>query len=97
MPLHFIEQGVKVDQAVYLDLLSEVVVPWVDSKYGSAPLVFQQDRAPLHTGHLVHEFCKNMFRDFWPKGDVATFLPRPQPSTLEFSLFWRGRHAARPC
>ena len=67
MPLHFIEEGVKVNQAVYLDMLSEVVVPWVEAEYGRSPLTFQQDSAPSHSANLVQTFCADMFSDFWPK------------------------------
>lgn len=66
-PLHFIEEGVKVDQAVYLDMLSEQVLPWVEKMYGHAPLTFQQDSAPSHSANLVQQFCADMFFDFWPK------------------------------
>ncbi|QQP39789.1 Putative transposable element [Caligus rogercresseyi] len=48
-PLIFVEEGVKVDQAVYFYLLSEEVVPWVQREYQPTPLVFQQDGDPSHT------------------------------------------------
>jgi inhibitor of nuclear factor kappa-B kinase subunit alpha len=66
-PLVFLEEGVKVDTGVYLNLLMEYVLPWVEKEYQGAPLVFQQDGAPSHTSKLVQEFCKDLFFDFWPK------------------------------
>ncbi|QQP35438.1 Putative DD37D maT transposase, partial [Caligus rogercresseyi] len=66
-PIIFVEEGVKIDQAVYLHLLSEEVVPWVQREYPTALLLFQQDGAPSHTSKLVQSFCTDMFADFWSK------------------------------
>ncbi len=63
--LVFIEEGVKINQNAYLDLLAEKVLPWVGSEYGDAPLVFQQDGAPSHTARRVQRFCEEKFWDFW--------------------------------
>eukprot|EP00096_Caligus_rogercresseyi_P011139 TRINITY_DN4292_c0_g1_i1.p1 TRINITY_DN4292_c0_g1~~TRINITY_DN4292_c0_g1_i1.p1 ORF type:complete len:180 (-),score=16.23 TRINITY_DN4292_c0_g1_i1:127-666(-) len=66
-PIIFVEEGVKIDQAVYLHLLSEEVVPWVQREYPTALFLFQQDEAPSHTSKLVQSFCTDMFADFWSK------------------------------
>ncbi len=39
-PLIFLKEGVKVNQDVYLTLLSEDVLLWVEKTYQGAPLVF---------------------------------------------------------
>ncbi|QQP54569.1 Putative LOC100197594 [Caligus rogercresseyi] len=41
-PIIFVEEGVKIDQAVYLHFLSEEVVPWVQREYPTALFLFQQ-------------------------------------------------------
>ncbi len=66
-PLIFIEEGVKIDQAVYLHLISEEVLPWVEKEYPGSGIVFQQDGAPAHTARMVQDFCQEMFSDFWSK------------------------------
>ncbi|QQP37768.1 Uncharacterized protein FKW44_018157, partial [Caligus rogercresseyi] len=66
-PNYLCRGGVKIDQAVYLHLLSEEVVPWVQREYPTALLLFQQDGAPSHTSKLVQSFCTDMFADFWSK------------------------------
>ncbi|QQP50982.1 Putative LOC100197594 [Caligus rogercresseyi] len=38
-PLNFVNKGVKLDQAVYLYLLSEEVVIWVQREHPTTPLV----------------------------------------------------------
>ncbi len=63
-PLIFVEENTKVDQSVYLHILSEKVLPWVDREYGNAPLVLQQDGAPSHTARLVQDYCQAVFSDF---------------------------------
>ena len=39
-PLIFIEEGVKVNKHVYLALLKDNVLPWIQSEYSDAPNVF---------------------------------------------------------
>ncbi|QQP53955.1 Uncharacterized protein FKW44_006613 [Caligus rogercresseyi] len=74
-PMIFVEEGVKIDQAMHLHLLSEGVVPWVQREYPTALLLFQQDGAPSHTTKLDQSFCTDMFADFGPK---TCGLPPPQ-------------------
>lgn len=83
-PLIFIEEGVKIDQGVYLHMLSEVVVPWVKEVYGESPLTFQQDSAPSHGAKLVQQFCDSMFSDFWPKELWPPCSPDMNP--MDFSI-----------
>ncbi len=84
-PLIFMEEGVKVDQAVYLDLLSEVVLPWVKEEYGDTPLLFQQDEAPSHTAKIVQEWCKDMFSHFWSKSEWPPSSPDLTP--MDFGIW----------
>ena len=48
-PLIFIEEGVKIDTAIYLHLLSEEIAPWIESEYGDAP-----HRLPARQGSVSH-------------------------------------------
>ena len=66
-PLIFIEEGVKIDQAVYLELLSKKVLPWIQDEFQDKPICFQQDEAPSHTAKLVQQYCQDVFPDFWGK------------------------------
>ena len=49
MLLIFIEEGVKISQLVYLDMLKDKDYPWVDSETGPNGITFQQDGAISHT------------------------------------------------
>ena len=66
-PLFFIEEGVKVNQHVYLELLKEKLVPWVNATFEEGGITLQQDGATSHTANLVQEWCKRNMAGFWPK------------------------------
>ena len=66
-PLIFVEDGVKVNQHVYLDMLKEKVLPWVDTLPGDEGVTLQQDGATAHTANLVQAWCKDNFKSFWSK------------------------------
>ena len=83
-PLIFIEEGVKIDTAVYLHLLGEEVKPWVEREYGDSPIIFQQDGAPSHTSNLTQSFCEDIFPGFWPK---QLWPPSsPDLNVMDFSI-----------
>ncbi|QQP57297.1 Transposable element tcb2 transposase, partial [Caligus rogercresseyi] len=48
MPPHFFEPKQKVNQEVYLEVLSNVVKPWIDTMASGRKYIFQQDSAPAH-------------------------------------------------
>ncbi len=78
-PLIFIEEGVKINTAVYLHLLSEEVAPWVELEF-----VFQQDGAPSHTSNLTQSFCEAVFLRFWSK---ELWPPSsPDLNVMDFSI-----------
>ncbi|XP_059096829.1 uncharacterized protein LOC131891318 [Tigriopus californicus] len=64
-PLIFIPEGVKVNQALYLEMLTEKILPWVQSQHWDQSFCFQQDGAPNHTANKVQEWCQNFFPEFW--------------------------------
>ena len=57
-PLIFIEEGVKVNQHVYLDLLKNKLVSWINATFGKSGIILQQDGATSHTANRVEEWCK---------------------------------------
>ena len=62
-PLTFIEDGVRINQHVYLNMLKEQLVPCIDAiikKYGNT---LQHDVATSHTANLVQEWWTERL---WP-------------------------------
>ena len=53
--LFFIEEGVIVNQHVYLELLRDKLVPWVNTTFGESRITLQKDGATSHTANLVQE------------------------------------------
>ena len=62
--LIFIDQGVKINQHVYLKMIKNKFLPWVDETFGNTGVTFQQDGATSHTAKLVQDFSKKTSRTF---------------------------------
>lgn len=67
MPPHFFQKGENVTKEVYVNVLSNVVKPWMDNVAFGRPYVFQQDGAPAHTSHLVQNWLSDNIDMFWSK------------------------------
>ena len=61
------EAGLRVNADVYLDILKNVVKPWMDQVAGDSPYIWQQDDAPAHTAKKVQDWCEENFPYFWAK------------------------------
>ena len=84
-PLIFIEDGVKVNSMVYLDLLQSRVAPWFTNAFGNKDYVFQQDGAPAHTSNIVQIWAKENFKGFWAK---EIWPPSsPDLNTMDYSVW----------
>ena len=66
-PLVFVEDGVKINQHVYLKMLKEKVVPWMNTLALKNNLTLQQDGATAHTAKIVQAWYKENFTAFWSK------------------------------
>ena len=67
MPPHFFETGLRVNAETYIDVLRDVVKPWMDGVAGGHPYVFQQDGAPAHNAAITQTWLANNLPDFWGK------------------------------
>ena len=66
-PLVFIPKGVKVNTAVYLDMMKKKVLPWLNNTHWDHGWIFQQDGAPSHTSNKTQMWCNENLEGFWPK------------------------------
>ena len=66
-PLIFVEDGVEINQHVYLDMLKDRVVLWVNALPEDEGVTLQQDGATPHASKLVQAWCKDNFKSFWSK------------------------------
>ena len=71
MPPHFFTQGMKINAAAYIEVLSTVVKPWIDTVRNGRPYIFQQDSAPAHKAQRTQEWLADNFHDhitpnLWP-------------------------------
>lgn len=80
LPLVFIDQGAKINAQYYkTEVLEKVLLPNVQSMYGSEYFCFQQDGAPSHTARVVQEWCTQNLADFLPKNEWPPNSPDLNP------------------
>ncbi len=81
----FIPKGTTVNTDVYLDLLKQHVVPWIQANYQPGEFIFQQDSAPPHASNRTQEFLKQTVR-FWDK----SIWPPSLPDLNLMDYYWWG-------
>ena len=84
-PLVFIQEGVKINQHIYLSLLKDTVVPWKEKTFGDAGVTLQQDGATSHSAKTVQAFCKQHFKGFWSKELWPPSSPNLNP--MDYSIW----------
>ena len=58
MPPHYFLKGQRVNAADYINVLRDVVKPWMDTIADGRPYVFQQDSAPAHKAKATQEWLQ---------------------------------------
>ena len=87
-PLIFIEEGVKVNQHVYLKMLKKKLVHWIDVTFREDGITLQQDGTTSHTANIVQEWCKENMAGFWPKELWPPSSPDLNP--MDFAIQYLG-------
>ena len=69
--LAFVEDGIKDNHHVYLNMLKLKVVPWMNALVLNNGLRLQQDGATAHTSNSAHAWCQRnftaiMLKEMWP-------------------------------
>ena len=72
------------NQHIYLNMLEDKLVPWVNTKFGKTGVTLQQDIAMSHTANCVQEWCKKNMVGFWSKYLWPPSSPDLNP--MDFSL-----------
>lgn len=85
MPPFWFKEGLKIMAEVYLEVLQDVVKPWLDSNYPNGNYIFQQDSAPAHKAKKVQAWCQKELAGFWP---WEFWLPSsPDLNPLDYSVW----------
>ena len=84
-PFIFIEDDVKINQHIYLRMLKEFVLPWLQRATANEGITFQQDGAISHTATLVQNWCKDNFKSFWHKKLLPPCSPDLDP--MDFGIW----------
>jgi hypothetical protein len=64
---HVLKAGLRVNTDVYIDLLTNVVKPWMDRVAAGRPYIWQQDGALAHTSKKTQDLCRENLSFFWEK------------------------------
>ncbi len=73
MPPHFIKAGLRIGAKEYLDILENILMPWIHQHYNPQQVMFVQDSAPALKSALVQKFLSQELPLFvpekvWPSG-----------------------------
>ena len=71
-----IEERAKINQHVYLNMLKEQLVPWINASFRKSGITLQQYGAIPHTANFVQEWCKKNFCGFLDKEVMASIFTR---------------------
>jgi inhibitor of nuclear factor kappa-B kinase subunit alpha len=84
-PLVFIDQGVKINREVYMDMLREHLLPWAEDVFGEDDWCFQQDSAPAHKANETQEMLREEVPDFITRDEWPPYSPDLNP--LDYSIW----------
>ena len=56
MPPHFIDAGLKINMAEYLNILNDVLLLWIHRYYDATRVMLVQDSAPAHGANQVQTY-----------------------------------------
>lgn len=76
--LLFVEEGMKVNSGVYLQMLQGSVLPWVTEQFGTS-CIFTQNLAPAHTANVSQKWSSEHFAGFWDKNVSPPSSPNINP------------------
>ena len=85
MPPYWFPKGLKIGTVEYLDVLINVVKPWLDAQYPDGNYVWQQDSAPSHRAKMTQEWCAGNLSAFWPWGIWPPASPDLNP--LDYAIW----------
>ena len=85
-PPIFVDKGVKINAAMYQDILRREVKPWIDANYPPGSFIFQQDGATAHTAATTQAVIKEELGwRFWSK---EMWLPSsPDLNPLDYGVW----------
>lgn len=85
-PLHFIENGLKINAVYYKKEILEKILKEEGSKiYKKTKWTFQQDSAPAHKALIVQKWCKSKIPDFISTSEWPPSSPDLNP--LDYSIW----------
>uniref|UniRef100_A0A914CD30 Transposase n=1 Tax=Acrobeloides nanus TaxID=290746 RepID=A0A914CD30_9BILA len=99
--LVFIEEGVRIDRVVYMDMLEEDLIPWANDLFGEEQWCFQQDSVPSHKAIETQAFLRKNCPDFisvdthWRRADGEWSPNSPDLNPLDYSIW--GILEAKAC
>jgi hypothetical protein len=84
-PLVFVEQGVKIDRNVYMDLIREHLLPYAEEDFDGEQWCFQQDSAPAHKANDTQDMLREECPDFISRDEWPPYSPDLNP--LDYSVW----------
>ena len=67
MPPFFFDKGQMITKEVYLEVLRNMMKPWMVGVADRSPYIFQQDGMPAHNSRIVQRWREDELHAFWSK------------------------------
>ncbi len=85
MPPYWFLKGLKIGAKEYLEVMRDIVKPWLDSTYPEGNYVFPRDSAPGHKAKVTQKWCEEDLANFWP----CTMWPplSPNCNLLDYGIW----------
>ncbi len=71
MPPHIFKAGLRVNTDVYINMLTNMVKPWMDGVTAGRPYIWQPDAMPANTSKKTQDWCRENLlffgeKEVWP-------------------------------
>ena len=76
---YFLPRDLKINRDESINVLRDVVKPWMDRVVGERLYIFQQDGTPTHDGGCTQDWCTENLRGFWSRDFWPPSLPDFNP------------------
>ncbi|QQP37055.1 Uncharacterized protein FKW44_022357 [Caligus rogercresseyi] len=64
MPPYWFPKGIRVGVKEYLEVMRDIIKPWMDATYPDGNHCWQQDGAPGYKAKAVQQWCQESLADF---------------------------------
>ena len=96
MPPYWFPKGLRINTKMYLEVMEDVVKPWIEANYPEGNYVWQQDSSPAHKSKATQKWCEENLSRYWEWGMWPPFRPDLNPLDYGIWGFIESKACDRP-